>query len=137
MRSLAHNPSQAAARVVALVMLADGHVCRGEYSALERKDICTLLGLAPGSFPGVVQMLCEDLMQGGYTGGALIDAVDEPTLAALMSEVKDSQLQQLAVQLAHAAAEADNHLSEGEARVIDAARRYWQIEPAGIVAAVV
>lgn len=134
MRSYAHKPSQAAARVVALVLLADGHICRSEYAALERTNMCALLGLAPEAFPDVIQTLCEDLMQGGYAGGSLIDAVDALTLAALMAEVTDPGLQQLVLQLAHTAAEADNHLSEGEITLLDAARRHWGIPSASTVA---
>ncbi len=125
MRSFPRNSPEAAARIVALVLIADGHVCRSEFDVLTQLDAAHELGLPPDGLPRAVQTLCEDLLMGSYSGGSLIAQVDESALAALMAEVDDPLLQAKILTLATAAAQADHHLAEGEALVLEAARRYW------------
>lgn len=72
-----------------------------------------------------MQTLCEDLLMGAYNGGSLMAQVDDAALAALMAEVDDPALQATILDLATAAARADHHLAEGEALVLEAARRHW------------
>jgi hypothetical protein len=127
MRSYPRNSPEAAARIVALVLIADGNVCRTEYDILARLDAGRSLGLAPESLPVIVQTLCEDLMLGGYSGGSLLSNVDEDALASLMAEVTDPSAQRTVLRLAMAAASADCHLADGEALVLDAARRHWNL----------
>ncbi len=128
MRSYPLDSPEAAARIVALVLISDGHVCRSEIDALQKLQIESRLGLAPGHFAAVMHTLCEDLLAGAYGGSSMMSSVDESTLAALTAEVKDPALQLSVLQLATAAAEADRHLSEGEALVMAAARRHWRLE---------
>lgn len=129
MRSYPRNSPQAAGRIVALVLIADGHVCRTEFDVLQRLDAAGRLGLAPDELPRIVQQLCEDLLLGDPMGGGA-GRLDEHALAALMAEVDDPALQHLALQLATAAARADAHLAEGEAVILAAARRHWGLEAA-------
>jgi hypothetical protein len=130
-RSYPRNSPEAAARVVALVLISDGHVCRSEVEALQRLQVEQELGLAPGAFAKVVQTLCEDLLIGAYGGGSMMCSVDESTLAALLAEIDEASLQARVLRLARAAAGADKHLAEAEEWVVAAARKRWQIgEPA-------
>jgi len=125
MRSYSRNSPEAAARIVALVLISDGHVCRSEVEALQHVQVEQELGLAPGSFTRVVQTLCEDLLMGAYGSGSMMCSVDQATLASLLAEVDESGLQSKVLRLASAAAEADRHLADAEAVVIDAARQHW------------
>lgn len=125
MRSYPRNSPEAAARIVALVLIADGHVCRSEFDTLNQLDATRALGLSPDGLPQAVQTLCEDLLMGAYSGGDLMAQVDDATLAALMAEVSDPALQATVLHLACAAASADTHLAKGEAFVLEAARRNW------------
>ncbi|TDM07960.1 MAG: hypothetical protein C4K60_00040 [Ideonella sp. MAG2] len=125
MRSYPRNSPEAAARIVALVLIADGHVCRTEFDALTQLNAAHELGLPPDGLPRAVQTLCEDLLMGSYSGGSLMAQVDESALAALMAEVDEPALQTKILTLATAAAQADHHLAEGEALVLKAAQRYW------------
>ena len=137
MRSYPRNSPEAAARIVALVLIADGHVCRSESDALNQLDGPRELGLAPDGFSGVVQALCEDLLLGAYAGGSMMAHLDDAALASLMAEVDEPQLQRRVLRLALAVARADRHLAEGEAVVLAAARCHWGIdeEAGGLVAA--
>jgi hypothetical protein len=125
MRSYPRNSPEAAGRLVALVLLSDGHVCRSELDALERLDAAAMLGLAPDALPKLVHTLCEDLLMSADTSGSMLAGIDEPTLDALMAEIDDPALQRLVLHLALAVVGADRHLCEGESRVLDAALRCW------------
>jgi hypothetical protein len=133
-RSYPRNSPEAAARIVALVLISDGHVCRSEIEVLRQLQVEQELGLAPGSFAKVVQTLCEDALMGSYGGGSMMYSVDESTLASLLGEVDEASLQAKVLRLAHAAAGADQHLADAEEWVVAAARKCWQIgDPAPAV----
>lgn len=125
MRSYPRNSPEAAARIVALVLISDGNVCRSEIEALQQLQVERELGLAPGSFAQVVHTLCEDLLMGAYGSGSMMCSVDEDTLASLLAEVDAPALQAKVLHLAGAAAEADRHLADAEALVVGAARQRW------------
>jgi hypothetical protein len=126
MRSYPRNSPEAAARIVALVLISDGHVGRAEIEALRRLQVEPLLGLPHGKFDEVVHTLCEDLLASAYGSGSLMCSVDEATLASVLSEVDAPALQEKVLKLATAAAEADLHLAEAEIRLMRAARQQWQ-----------
>lgn len=130
MRTYPRNSPEAAARIVALVLISDGHVCRSEVETLQRLQIEPQLGLTPGGFSQVVHTLCEDLLMGGGAGGSMMCSVDEALLASILAEVDEPGLQQQVLQLATAAAEADTHLAEAEDFVVAAARQRWLIADA-------
>lgn len=126
MRSYPRNSPEAAARIVALVLISDGHVCRSEIEALQKLQVEQELGLAQGAFAQVVQTLCEDLLMGAYGSGSMMCSVDGGTLDSLLAEVDDPDLQARVLRLARAAADADRHLADAEALVVSAARQHWQ-----------
>ncbi len=125
MRSYPRNSPEAAARLVALVLIADGHVCRTEFELLDRIGACRELGLVEPGFGRWVHELCEDLLMGACAGGSMQSAIDEPLLQSLLAEVTDPQLQHKLLRIAEAAAGADSHLAEGESRVLEQARQAW------------
>ena len=127
MRNYPLNSPEAAARIVALVLISDGHVCSSEFDILKQLGAERELGLAPGRLPPIVQTLCEELMAGGYDTGSLMAHVDDTTLASLMAEVSDPALQKTVLRLCMAAVQADGHLADGEALVVAAARRHWRL----------
>lgn len=127
MRSYPHNSPEAAARIVALVLISDGHVCSSEFDILKQLGAERELGLEPQLLPHIVHTLCEELLASGYATGSLMDNVDDSTLASLMAEISDPALQRTVLHLALAAARADGHLADGETVVLEAARHYWQL----------
>lgn len=129
MRSYPRNSPEAAGRILALVLMADGHVCRSEIEVLERLGAHKRLGLAPGAIPRLVQSLCEDLMSGLCATGSLIEGVDDDMLASFMAEVDDPALRSRVLELAEAVTAADSHLADAEQTVLAAARRHW-LQPA-------
>jgi hypothetical protein len=125
MRSYPTNSPQAAGRILALMLIADGNVCTSEIGALIQQGAEPRLGLADGSLGVLLRDLCEDLMLGGYHGGALSGFLDDDSLRSMMAELTHPPLQAEVMALAHAAAGSDTHLAEGEAFILDAARRHW------------
>ena len=127
MRTYPRNSPEAAARIVALVLISDGHVCSSEFDILTQLGAERELGLEPHLLPHIVHTLCEELLAGGYETGSLMGNVDDSTLASLMAEISDPALQRTVLRLSLAAARADGHLADGEALVVASARHHWKL----------
>jgi hypothetical protein len=127
MRTYTRNSPQAAGRIVALVLLADGNVCRSEIDALSRHPMSAALGLTPEAMGRLLQELCEDMLDGMCTTGSMLACLDDATLASVLREIDDPELQQDVLNIASAAADADRHVAEAEHFVLDAARRHWGV----------
>jgi len=134
MRSYPIDSPEAAGRVLALMLIADGNVCTSEIAALTKAGAEPRLGLSAGGLGVLLRDLCEDLMTGGYQGGALSGFLNDDSLRGMMKEVQSAQLRQDVIALAHAAAGSDTHLAEGEAFILDAARRHWPEAAAALAA---
>lgn len=127
MRNYPRNSPQAAARIVALAVLADGHLAKAELDVLERLDARYRLGLeCPAAFRDAIHALCEELLGTAdpHRGGAC--RVDRRTLAMLMAEIEDPGLRATVLELCTAAIEADAHVADGEALIVTAALEHWQ-----------
>lgn len=129
MRSYPKNSPQAAARIVALVLISDGHVCSAEFETFNQLDGARDLGLEPHDMPGILQTLCEDLLMEGFNGRSILSHVGDGLIASLMAEVDEPQLQGKVLRIAQSVVNADKHLSDGEAAMIDAIYRYWPSLP--------
>ena len=127
LRSYPHNSPEAAARIVALVLISDGHVCSSEFDILKQLGAERELGLEPLLLPHIVHTLCEELLACGHQNGSLIGHVDDSALASLMAEISDPALQRKVLRLSLAAARADGHLADGEAMVVQAVRHHWSL----------
>lgn len=125
MRSYPDNSPEAAARIVALVLISDGHACNSEFEALQEANVARSLGLEPQSFLGIVQTLCEDLLMEGFNGGSIMSYVDDGSIASLLAEVGEPVLRDRVLRAAVLAAHADRHLADGEALVLNAICRHW------------
>lgn len=126
MRSYPRNSPEAATRIVALVLVSDGHVSRSEFDALKQLDGIGNLGLDTQKIPRIVQTFCEDLLMEGFDGRSILSHVGDGLMASLLAEVDEPQLQAQVLRLATSVAHADRHLSEGETAMLDAIRRIWQ-----------
>lgn len=133
MRSLPRNSPEAAARVLCLVLIADGHVCRSEFDGLAALHAERRLGLAPGALPVALHQLCEELLAAAPGAGGLAQAVDEPTVQTLLDELDDPALQRLVFELAMAATRADGHAAEGELSLLGSMIVRWGLFEAGEV----
>lgn len=131
MRTYTRNSPEAAARIVALVLISDGHVSRAEIDAVQQLRVEQALGLQPGVFARLMHTLCEDLLMGAHGSGSIMCCVDDAAMASLLGELDDPALQAKVLQLAQAVAEADQHLADAEALVLAQARHQWQVRQGG------
>ena len=129
MRTYPRNSPEAAARIVALILISDSHVSRAEYESLNRIDGARDLGLEPQDMPRIVQTLCEDLLMEGFDGRSILSHIGDQFMVSVLAEVDDPQLRRKVLRVAAAVVNADKHLSDGEAAMLDAISRYWQTRP--------
>lgn len=127
MRTYPTNSPHAAARIVALAMLADGHLCKSELDALARTDRLGQLGLTQEELLGVLHTLCEDLLATSDQNWEAACRVDPATFTALLAEIDDSQLRRKVLLLCAAVFSADAHLADGEAAMLEATVKQWAL----------
>lgn len=133
MRSYPMNSPQAAARVLALMMIADGNVCASEMAVLNKLKAEQRLGLPEGGMQIVLRDLCEDLLMAGRHGCSLLEGLDDASIHSIMSEVTAPYLRDQVLELANAVAGADDHWADGELVVLDAACKHWALAPQAMV----
>ena len=125
MRSYPRNSPDAAARIVALTRLADGHLSRSELDLLEKRKAAQALGLAHDGLHQVLHTLCDDLRAGADQNWADACKVDPDTLSQLLNEVDDAALQLKVMRLCVDVVNADQHVAEGESVVLSAVLDHW------------
>lgn len=127
MRSYPRNSPKAAARIVALAAIIDGHLSQSELDVLERLDAHGQLGLDRLELNDVIRELTEDLLSTAHGSWETACRIDAATLSALMAEVDAPQLRETVLHLCLAVAHADRHWSDGELWIIAAASGRWQL----------
>ncbi len=127
MRKYPTNSPQAAARIVALTLVADGDVGQAELALLDELAVHQQLGLERDAFHAVIDAFCEDLLKSKQLNWAEACPVDEYTLADLMGEVDDPALRRKVLGLCVKLAEVDDTVAEGESIVLSAAVAHWSL----------
>ena len=125
MRTYPTDSPEAAARIIALTLLADGHVGAVELATLERVGACDQLGLDLQAMHDVLQVFCEDLQLAREGQWADACRIDPRALASLMAEVESPVLRTTVLRLCVAVVEADDHVTDGESIVVVAAVEQW------------
>ena len=135
MRSYPVNSPQAAARIVALTVVADGDIGDAEIKWLDRLAVHEQLGLARHELHALLDTFCEDLLSSDQLKWADACPVDERTLADLMGEVQDPALRLKLLRLCVELAEVDAHVDDGESSVLIAAVEHWGLSRRHLVVA--
>ena len=125
MRRYPVNSPQAAARIVALTVIADGDIGEAEIEWLDRLSVHEQLGLARHELHTLLDTFCEDLRSSGQLNWADACPVDECTLADLMGEIQDPSLRLKLLRWCVELAESDAHVAQGESIVLVAAVEHW------------
>lgn len=128
MRNYPTDSPQAAARIIALTVVADREIDQAELDLLERLHVDTQLGLDQSTLHGVLDTFCEDLLSSGQLKWSDACPVDEATLTQLMAEIVSPVLRKLLLRLCIEIAEADAHVAQGEAVVLNAAVEHWGLQ---------
>jgi hypothetical protein len=127
MRSYPTDSPQAVARIVALALLADGHLAPCELNAVHGAKCTNATALSDGTLQNVLREFCEDLMATQLTVTPSALTLDDATIVALLDEVQDESLRIRVLQLCVAVMEADAHLACGEFHVLQMAARHWRV----------
>lgn len=125
MRKYVQNSPQAAARIVALTIVADGDVDKAEFALLDELAVHEQLGLECDALHAVIDTFCEDLLSSKQLAWADNCPVDEYTLSELMGEIDDPTLRRKVLGLCVRLAEVDGHVVTGESIVLVAAVEHW------------
>ena len=128
MRPYPPNSPQAAARIVALVMLSDGQLSRAELAMADHLQVHAALGLDRAGLRRVIHEVCEDLLDEAHLAWADVCRVTPRSLAALMADIDDPALQRTVLSLCVQLAEADGRVAEGEAALLVAAVEHWGLQ---------
>jgi uncharacterized tellurite resistance protein B-like protein len=123
------NSPQAAARVLAMALVADGHHRAVEWRALQRQHAPQRLGLSMAALRAVVDTFCEDLLRAADGAWRGAHALAAPVSARLLGEVTDPELRERVLTLCEDVARADGHVVEGEQAMLDALVRAWRRRP--------
>lgn len=125
MRKYTKNSPQAAARIVALTLIADGDVGQEELALLDKLAVHQQLGLERDALHAVIDTFCEDLLFSKQLAWADACPVDEYVLEELMRDIDDPALRREVLGLCVRLAEVDDHVAEGESIVLIAAVAHW------------
>ncbi len=125
MRRYPANSPQAAARIVALTVVADGDIGEAEIEWLERLAVHEQLGLARHELHALLDTFCEDLLSSDQLKWADACPVDERTLADLIGEIQEPALRLKLLRLCVELAESDARVAQGESIVLGAAVAHW------------
>jgi uncharacterized tellurite resistance protein B-like protein len=128
MRPYPRNSPQAAARIVSLALLADGHLSQAEIDTLDLLDLRARLGLDRPALMTVVHELCEDLLHSVQLSWSDACRIDPRALAQLLAEIDDPALRRTVLDMCLAVAEADGDVSEGESIVLVSAIDQWGLQ---------
>lgn len=127
MRTYPRNSPHAAARIVGIAALADGHLGLKEIDALERLIAHEQLGLSRLELHDAVQALAEDLMATVSPQWQFSTQIDTFILPALLAELDDPALCRRVLDMCVEVAGADKHVTDDELSVIGAAAREWKL----------
>lgn len=128
MRPYPTNSPQAAARFVALVLLADGQLNRRELGALDHLQVHTALGLDRTALRKVIHEVCEDLLDEAHLAWSDTCRITPRTLEQLLQEIDEPALRRTVLGLAVQLAETDGRVADGEEALLVAAVEQWGLQ---------
>lgn len=129
MRSYPRNSPEAATRIVALIMVADGHVSHSEVATMYRQHAGNWLGLTTDQSARVLRELSEDLVSSALGPWGSAAHIDEGLLRLLLADVDDPALRAQTLALCREVAHADAHVSGAEESLLALAAALWDSPP--------
>ncbi len=127
MRSYPRNSPQSAARVVALTVLADGHLGPQEIDALQRIDVAGRLDLSQGDFMGVIQAVCDDLMAASHHQWSGIQHLPRGDIKRMLDEIDDVGLRLIVLEICAALCECDASVADAEYEMLCTQADHWDL----------
>jgi hypothetical protein len=126
MRYYRKNSPQALARVLFMLMIADGRLGRREIDALSRLHAFRLLKIRRSVFVEVARSFCADLLDAQDADGR-IDLFDPSRIDRVLDAVTDSQKRVLVCTLALNVLAAEDGFSSAELDVLKHVLARWNL----------
>ncbi|MDO9505329.1 MAG: TerB family tellurite resistance protein [Hydrogenophaga sp.] len=126
-RSYPHNSPEAAARIVAVALIANGEIKAVEMAALNAHVSHERLGMTEAQWHGVVHDLCADLLRSARSDDE--SRVSDEMLGHMLREVDDDSTRRAVLKLSCAVVYADGHVEVGESFVLLAMSEHWGLQP--------
>jgi uncharacterized tellurite resistance protein B-like protein len=125
MRRYPTNSPQAAARIVALTVLADGDISSAEFELLALPEVHAQLGLDRDALATVLHDAYDDLEPSARLNLPNTCPVDEFTLRDIVGEIEDPELQKRLLRLCVDIAHSDGTVDIAESIIISSAMEQW------------
>lgn len=122
-RPYPRNSAEAAARIVALALIANGRIKAVETAALDALCAHQRLGLTRPQWHGVIHDLCTDLLGPARCGDE--GCIPSELLDDMLDAIDDDALRRLVLRLCSAVVHADRQIDDGESFVLLAAIERW------------
>jgi hypothetical protein len=127
LRRYARNSAEAAARIVALALIANGRIKAVESAALDALRAHEQLGLTRTQWHGVIHDLCTDLLGPARCGDE--GCIPSELLDRMLDEIDDDATRRIVLRLCSAVVHADRQIDDGESFVMLAAIERWGLHP--------
>lgn len=121
------NSAEAAARIVALALIANGRIKAVETAALDALKAHERLGLTRPQWHSVIHDLCADLLGPLRYGDE--GCIPSDLLNCMLDEVNDDATRRLVLRLSSAVVHADRQIHDCESIVLLAAIERWGLQP--------
>lgn len=119
---------QAAARIIALAMVADGHIGDDELALLDRLGVHEQLELSREAMYDVMRAFCREVLSNPRSAWLHDCPLDEREVEQLMAKVQSPALRQRVLGLCLQIAEVDGEVAPGESLVLNAAVEHWGLQ---------
>lgn len=127
LRPYPRDSAEAAARIVALALIANGRIKAVETAALDAHRGHERLGLTRPQWHGVIQDLCHDLLGPARCGDE--SCISDDLLESMLDEVQDDSKRRTVLHLSSAVVHADCQVEDGESFVLLAMIERWGLHP--------
>lgn len=128
MPTIDRSRGDAAARVLALLVAANGQIEADELATLDRLDAFARLGVSRGRFVELAQR-CIDEVGSGLHEHSWLRSSDLVYVDRLLDAVEDETTRLLVCRLCAAAVTADGRVSRDERMIYNHALARWHINP--------
>jgi hypothetical protein len=127
LRAYPRDSAEAAARIVALALIANGRVDAAEVAVLDALQAAERFGLTRSRWHGVIHDLCTDLLGPARHGDE--GRIPGDVLNRMLDEVDDPDTRRLVLRLCAAVVQADRQIDDAESIVLQAAIERWGLHP--------
>lgn len=125
MKTLKLNSPEAAARLIALAVMADGRLVKQEIAWLKKTMIYDAVGIDQDAFLQIFVDFCRELVS--KSEHERVYLLDERRLARMAAEIDDPALRKNVLSAMLVLAKSDGKLAIGEEIVLSYLLKVWQI----------